>query len=911
MSLLHALRHRLGALLSPRRHARELDEEIELHLELDAMQRASNDIGDRDGDAAAARRDEARWEARRRFGNVTRVKESTRLTAGLGPLDILGQDLRFALRTLRRSPGFTATVVLTLAVGIGANTAIFSAVNALLLRPLPFHEPDRLVKVSLTSPGSPNEPAEDDITWSYLKATTFAESQTTLETPSFYVSWQYTSRGEDMVERLTGELTDSRYLPTLGIQPAIGRNFASDEDASPGGPRVALLSDAFWKRRFNADPAIVGQPLDLDGQPYAVIGVMPPGFRGLTGSADYWVPVRSLPADDLDGSWSHFLMMVARLRPGVSIESAVADVQRVGAIVDATYPNPFVTTEHWGATARPLDALRVDPLVQRSLLVLLGAVGLVLLIACANVANLFLVRASGRQREIAVRMAVGARRGRLVRQLLTESALLAALGGVVGVVVAWWGTRLLSTLDLATVTRAQGIRGLGAVGFDSIRLDGPTLGIAIALTAATGLLFGLVPALRATRPSLTGALKEEQGASSSDGSPRRPSMRNVLVVAEIALAVVLLAGSGVMLRSLGKLLDVNPGFDSGGVLTLRLNVDGATGRDSLPSTYDVMLQRLAGLPGVASVAMGDCPPLNGGCSGTIIERLDRPTPTPGTEPVLGVHWVTPGWFATLRVPLVAGRLLDESDRQGARKVLLISESAAREYWPGEDPLGRAVRVGQGFFWSDTAYVVGVVGDVRYNTVDAPPQPDFYVSYYQSPTRRMMVYLRTASDPAALAEPARRVLTEVLPGTPIYDARTLESRTADASAYARFSTLLLGLFAAVALSLAMIGSYGVIAYTVAQRRREIGVRMALGATTGNVIRLVMGRGLGLAAAGAVLGVLGALAATRLLDPLLFEVAPNDPTTFVAIVAALLAAVLLACWLPTRRATQVAPSEALRS
>lgn len=899
MSRLDGWRYTLGALLHPRRHARDLDEEIAFHLSLDTRQNAPG------ADA------EDRWAARRRFGNVTYIKEEARQMAGIGFLDVLRQDLRFALRSFGRTPGFTAIVVLTLAVGIGANTAIFSAVNALLLRPLPFHEPDRLAQPSLTSPASPEGPARNDRIWSYAKAAAFAEAQTAFEPPSIYASWESTVRGDDAPERVTGEFTDSHYLPTLGVQPALGRNFTADEDRVAGGPRVVLISDSFWQRRFNADPAVLGQTLDLDGQPYTIVGVMPRGFRGLTGQAEFWATVRSLPADELAGAWSHFLMMVARLRPGMTMERAVVESRRAGMVVDARYPHPEVADEHWGATARALDATRVDPMVRRSLLVLLGAVAAVLLIACANVANLFLVRAAGRRREIAVRLAVGARRGRLVRQLLTESVLLAGLGGLAGVAVAWWGVKLLSALDPSTALRAQRLQGLGAVGFDAIRLDVPTLAVAAGLTVATGLLFGLVPALQSTRPSLSGALKEEQGGASRTDGAHGLSTRSVLAVAEIALAVVLLAGSGLMLRSLGKLLDVKPGFDSSQVLTLRLNLDGATGRDSLPASYDAMLQRLGGLPGVTGVAFGDCPPLNGRCNGTVLVRRDRPRPTPGTEPGVGVHWVTQDWFATLGVPLRRGRLFDSGDRPGTRKVVLISETAARSYWPGEDPIGRPVSVGQGGFWEDTAYVAGVVGDVRFGTVDSLPGPDVYLSYHQSPNRRVMIYLRTEADPLALARPARRALAELLPGTPVYDVRTLASRVADAIAYARFSALLLGLFAAVALALAVVGTYGVIAYAVAQRTREIGVRLALGASGGSVTRLVVGQGLGIAAAGALLGVVGALAATRVLGSLLYDVAPNDPATFAGMVALLMGAVLLASWIPARRAARVQPGDALRS
>ena len=902
MSAFHAMRYRLHvlrrALFDRARWRAEMDAELGHHLELDAMQRRH--AGASDADAARA--------ARHALGDPRRVRERIVDDSGASALDALRQDLRFAARTLRRAPGFTAVAVLTLAVGIGANTAIFSAVNAMLLRPLPFAAPEELMAVGTTAPALGDRPARTGGLWSYPKFALLRDAQTVFADLAPWTGGQWTLRGGE-AERVDGEMVGARYLTTLGVRPALGRNFLAEEDRHAGGPRVALISDALWSRRFGADPGVLGRALDVNGQPFTIVGVLPRGFRGLTGKADILLPVMSQPAEEIDQAWMHSYQVVARRRPGVSPERAQEIVRQLGARVDAAYPDPSVKGWRWSADARPLDGTRVDPAVRRALYVLLGAVGLVLLIACANVASLLLVRATARQREIAMRLALGAGRGRLVRQLVPESVLLSALGGAAGVVLASWGVRLLSRIDATNALRARRFDGLGAVTFDSIRLDLPALAFAAGLVVLTGLLFGLAPALQSTRPSLAGSLKAD-GARSGAGA-RGAVGRSALAAAEVALALVLLAGSGLMLRSLGKLLDVRVGVDASRVLTMRLGSPTNAPRDSLPGFYDRLLERLAAVPGVTGVAMTGCPPLNGGCNGTSIFLRDRPAPGPGKDPDVGVHWISPAWPTVMRVPLLRGRLFTDADRSGARKVVLVNETAARRFWPNADPIGRGVGVGQGGFHDDTAIVVGVVADVRYETADAPPRPDVYLSYYQSPNGRVLLSLRTAGEPTAVAAAARRAVAELAPDVPVYDVRTMEARIGDALAFARLSALLLAAFAAAALTLATIGVYGVVSFAAAERAREMGIRVALGATRGDVARLVLRHGLGIALAGGVIGVGGALAATRVLRSLLYDVAPSDPATYAAVVALLLATVLVAGWTPARRAAGVAPTQALRA
>ena len=885
---------------------REMDDELRFYLEA----RTEQLIGQGLSPAAA------REEALRRLGgsieetrhrlqhSATRREERMRIREWWADLR---QDIQYAVRGLRQRPGFTAIAVLTLAVGIGANTAIFSAVNALLLRPLPFPEPDRLMSISLVSPGDASSSPRDDLPWSWPMFNSFRRGQSAFQQVAIYSDQQF-NLADGEPERVPGSEVTAAFLSTLGLTPALGSDFPAEFDAGPGGPRQVILSDPLWKRRYNADPEIIGRNITIDGEPYEVIAVAPKGFTGLSGVTGLMVPLTRGSADNLNQPWSLNYSLIGRLRPGVSPEQGRAEVELLASRVFEENPSTSQNAGAWKTTARSLDGTRTAPVLRQSLWILFAAVGFVLLIACVNLANLLLGRAAARRREIAIRLAIGAGRGRLVRLLMTESLMLALLGGAASVVVAWWGTHLLQTMNPDVALRIQNLSGLGVAGFASIKLDVVALGFTFLVAIVTGLLFGLVPALQATRPALNDALKGAGAELTDAGHHRGVTSRRSLIVAEVALAVVLLAGSGLMIRSLAKLLSINPGFEASNVLTLRLNPTGMA-RDSVPSFYTEMISRLEAIPGVERAAVGDCPPLNGGCNGTVITFPDR-APTPlDQSPGIGIHTMTPSWFETMQVPLLAGRLFTEADRLGTPKVLLISESAAKQFWPNQNPIGKRAAVYQGGF--DTgAEIIGVVGDVRFNTIDSLPVADAYISSFQSPRPRMMIFLKTAGDPNSVAGPARQALQEMVPDFPIYDIQTMASRVAVASAHARFSATLLGIFAAIALALAVIGIYGVMTFTVSQRTREIGIRMALGADRGKVIRMVVGEGAVLAGIGVAIGVALALGLTRVLGAFLYDVKPSDPITYIGLVVLLGGTALAAAWIPARRAARVDPAGVLK-
>jgi len=891
----------LGA--RPDRAANEMREELAHHIEARAAQLVSQGWDPH----------EARAEAERRLAShasalAASATRKARVLAWREWFTDFRDDARFALRGLVRRPLFAAVAICTIGVGIGANTAIYTALDALLWRALPFPEPGRLMDIVQVSPD------EGSVHWSYPKFDFFRRNQQAFASVAAYTGSPVVLGGTEP-ERIEVEEVTAEYLRTLRVPLITGRDFPTTLDATPGAARVAILSDALWQRRFRADPNVVGTTIVLNNQPWEVVGVVAPGFRGLSGRADAFVNLSARSAEELGQSWSLEFAMIGRLRDGVSPEAGTADAVRLGPRIYEAHPmqEGMLTTsarpQDWGATARPLDTIRVADALERSLLVLFAAVALVLLIACVNLANLLMARALARRQEMAVRLAIGARRGRLIRLLMAESLVVALLGGTVGIIIAWFGAGALAAVNPRETLAVQGLQGgVGAVGFESVRLDARALAFTGAITLLVAFLFGLVPAWRATRSSLVGDLRD--GASGSGAARRTGISRRLLVVTEVALAVVLLASSGLMVRSLGKLLAVDPGFDAGGILTLRLALPpGSFAPDSMPGFYDEVQRVIAAVPGVERVALADCPPLNNGCNGTIMTFPDRPQSATGNA-MVGVHWVSPEWFRTLRIPVVRGRGFTEADRIGTPRVVLINEEAARRYFPGEDPIGRRVAVYQGGF-HEGAEVIGIVGDVRFGTIDSTARPDTYISYGQARISRMMVFARTTGDPRSVIAPVRAALRRVAPMAPLYDIRTLEDRVASAGAQARFSATLLVAFALVALLLAVMGIYGVMSFAVAQRTRELGVRMALGATRQQVVGMVLGESLRLAVAGLCIGVAAAIAVTRALRSMLFEVSTTDPPTYIIMALLLLATTLVAGWLPARRAARVDPAGALRS
>jgi putative ABC transport system permease protein len=810
-------------------------------------------------------------------------------------MDRLLHDVRYAARMLAKSPAFTAVAVLTLGLGIGANAAIFSVVNAVLLRPLPFPEPERLVAVWTPQPKRSSAIRGSS---SYPDFADFRDQSTSFEALAAFRQRGYTLSTRNGAERVAGGRVSWSLLSVLGVAPPLGRDFTAEDDRL-GGPRVALLAHGLWQRRFAADPGIIGASITLDGEPHIVLGVLPAGFRFDfdLNTAELFTPLTLDGKDAIEERGQHYLRIVGRLKPGTTSEQARAELAAVAARLEQAYPR-----SNTGRTASvvPLHQEVVGD-VRRGLLVLLGAVALVLLVSSANVANLLLVRATEREREVAVRSALGASRGRLGRQFLTESVLLALLGGGLGLLFAFWGVAALVALAPADLPRAA-----------DIGVDGRVLGATLGVSLLTGLLFGSVPSLRGSRVRLAEALSE--GGRGSAG-PGRQRVRNALIVTEVALAVVLLVGAGLLLRSLGRLLDVDPGFRSEGVLTANLRLPDARYEkpEQVMAVYDRLLPRLASLPGVTAAGAGMPLHFGGDIWVTGFVRRDRPEPPPGDRQHAHYKAVTPGYLEALGIPLVAGRLIADADRRGAPRVVVVSRALAHRLYPDEDPVGRPVAFGVGFDDADedvTWRIVGVVGDTAVSSLDVEPPPQFYVPLFQQPWGYPSLVLRTAGNPRPLIEAVRREVQAIDSELPVFEAHTLGELTAASVAQRRFQTRLLAAFAAVGLLLAAVGLYGVMAVSVGQRTREIGIRIALGAERRGVIRLVMGQGLGLVLLGMALGLAGAAAFSRVLAGLLFRVGATDPVTFAVVPALLAATALAASYLPARRATRVDPLVALR-
>jgi predicted permease len=849
--------------------------------------------------------DDARAEAVRRLGaSLDQVRHQLHTNADQRErrmrvvefFESVMQDVQYAARGLARRPAFTAVAVLTLGVGVGATTAIFSAVNVLMLRPLPYARPDELMKVSVVLPAEGARPSLT-LGFAYPTYAALRDGQRSFSDFAAYSPTLTTLTSGD-VERVWGEYVSASYLRTLGLAPERGRDFDRSLDAHTGAPHEAIISYALWQRRFNADPSIIGRAIDIDREPWTIIGVGPREFRGLSGQADVFLPV-AIAAASLPGPGS-MVSIVARRAPGVTALRATDEMSTLGARLANEFRNPMgkLASEVHVST---LDALRVDPLVKQSLMILFGAAWLVLGIACVNVANLLLGRASARRREIAVRVAIGAGRRRLVQLFLVESLMLALLGGIASVAVAWAGAHVLASVDPTTVFRGtrHGDATIGAVAFSSIALDWRALAFATSTSLVVGLVFGLVPALGATRASLSDALKTDRTAAGA-GIGRR-----TLVVAEIALALVLLVGSGLMLRTLAKVLSVDVGFDKSNVLTFSVTPPpGSIADDSMPAFFSQIMDRVRAVPGVADAALGSCGPFVPICRLTTLRRPDAPVPD---QVYTGMEVVTPNWFSVMHVRLVRGRPFSPTDRPGGPSVVLLNESAAKTFFGADDPIGKRISVGRSV---KDAEVIGIVGDVR-QMPDSAPGPTTYVPSAQSPPEEMIVFVRTMRNAATVASALRRAVREVAPQRSMYDMQTMTQREGLATAKNRFRAMLLTAFALTALLLAAIGIYGVLSFAVTARTREMGIRMALGAERASVQRLVIGEGLALVAVGVVIGLAGAFAGARVLRAFLFDLTPSDPVTYAAIVVVLGVTAVLASWVPALRASRVDPVIALRA
>ncbi len=880
--MLGRLRRRLRALLFNRAAERELDAELRYHLERETEQNL----------AAGMTAEEARYAALRGFGGVEQSREQCRDARGVRAVEELCQDLRYGGRMLRKNPGFTLVAVVTLALGIGANTAIFSVVNAVLLKPLPYASPERLV----TLWGTAANTGAGNIPFSYLNFTDYKNQAQTLEHVAACDTTEAVLASADAEpETLSGARVSSDLFPLLGVAPMLGRAFSAEEDR-PGGAAVVVISHGLWQRRFSSDPQVVGRQVMLGERSTKVIGVMPRGFTFPVEeeTSDYWVPLAGDPnrTELLSNRHGKFLTIVARLKQGVRFEQAEAEALVIARRLEAQYPD---ANTGWRARLVPLQEDIVGG-VRPALLILLGAVALVLLIACANVANLLLARAGARAKEVAIRTALGASRARIMRQLLTESLLLSLAGGGLGLLLAEWLVDVIVAAGPASLPRLA-----------DVNLDASVLGFTLLVSILTGLVFGLAPALRASKTDLSEPLKEG-GRSSTEGARRNP-LRGLLVVSEVALSLMLLIGAGLLIKSFVRLLQTDPGYQTERVLTASLSLSKTKypEPEQQAAVYQQVLGRVAALPGVEAAGAASLLPLGGRDSYNVFQVEGRTPFAAGQEPTVRYQVVSPDYFRAMGIQLRRGRFFTEGDTKGAPQVLIVNEAFARRHFSGEDPVAQRLVIGD----DPPREIVGVVGSVRHRGLDEEPQPEFYVSYLQAPRSRLSLVVRAAAnDPAELAASVRGAIREVEKDQLVGEVRTMDTLVSHSVAPRRFQMLLLGSFALVALLLAGVGIYGVMAYAVAQRRHEIGVRLALGAQRGDVIRLVVRQGMTPALVGAGVGLIGAFAGTRVIESLLYGVSAGDPIVFVGVSALLLLTALLACYLPARRATGIDPAIALR-
>lgn len=799
-------------------------------------------------------------------------------------------DLRYGWRILMKNPGFTAVAVIALALGIGANSAIFSVVNTILLRPLPYKNPDRLAMLweEATHLGFPkNTPSPANfIDW--------RNQNTVFDGMAAMVEQSFNLTGAGEPERVDGERVSGNLFTLLGVEPQLGRGFRAAED-QPGNEKVVILGYGLWQRRFAGDPAIIGQPLKMNGQSYTIIGVAPPNFQFPRREDQLWVPV-AFSSKEAGERGNHYLRVIGRIKAGITLEQAKAEMQTIAARLAQSYPDYNMRI---GAVVTPLHEELVGD-IRPSLLILLGAVGFVLLICCANVANLLLARAAARQKEIALRLAMGASRSRLIRQFLAESVLLAAIGGGIGLILSSIGMNLLKRLIPQTISQGE-----------AIHIDARVLAFTAGVSLLTGLVFGLVPAMQASHFNVNETLKESGRDSASGRKGNR--IRGLLVISEVAVSFVLLIGAGLLINSFVHLRNLDPGFRADHLLTMKLQLPETKypDKERRAPFYKELIQRVQALPGVESVAVASNLPLTYDGDSIVIAIEGQPDPPPDQRPDVVTRIVSPRYFEAMGIPLTAGRDFSPQDKGDSPPVVVISEKTAHRFWPGQDPIGKRLKPGSTSSQGAWREVIGVVKDVRQNNFVAEPKLQMYLPYEQTnafPPNALAV--RASVDPLSLGPTVRRTVWEVDKDQPVSDIRTMTEVVSEALARQRFSMTLLGIFAALALVLAAVGIYGVMSYAVAQRTHEIGIRMALGAQRGDVLKLTIGQGLRLVAAGVAVGLASAFILTRVMSSLLFGISATDPLTFLAISLVLSGVALLASYVPAVRAMKIDPMLALR-
>lgn len=886
MSLWTRFRSWTTATLRPSRMERQMEEEMHFHIEARAADLMKRGLTHQ----------EALRQARLEFGGMETTKGECRDAMGVSFLEILFQDVRHGIRAMLRTPAFTAIAILVLALGIGANTAIFSVVDAVLLRPLAYRDSGRLVTILMNGDGPVS--AGNYLDW--------RDQSRSFTAMSAAEAWSPNLTGIDSPEHIPGLKVTQDLFPMLGVDPMLGRLFVPGEDKE-GANREVILSHRLWQRRFSSDPNVLGKPIVLDGNAHLVIGVMPQGFQFApfwATKAELWVPSAFGPGVHASGG---SLRIFARMKDGVSFRQASAEIASITARLEQQYPgtnrNVIVT---------PLKEKVVGP-IETPLLVLLGAVAFVLLITCANIAHMLLARAATRQKEVAVRAALGARRGRIIRQFLTESILLGSFGGLAGLLLAVVATHALIAMSPANIPRVQ-----------TVSIDPRAAFFLFSATILTSIGFGLAPALQASSVNVNDTLKEG-GRGNSDGL-RGNRLRSLLVVSEFALAVMLLVGAGLMIRTFAALEAVDPGFNPHNVISMVVSVAGSNEEDPgrREMFYRQLIERVRSLPGVQAAGAINHLPLAGDLWGWHFAIEGRPKPRPGEAPHAIYRMVTPGYFAAMRLPIVRGRDINDADNVAAPGAVIINEQAARQYWPGEDPIGKRISFDDGTTNSPSwLTIVGIAKDAKQDSWTDKATPEAYLAAFQNhdylgdsgtESSRHMNYItlvaRTAGDPAELTSAMKEAAWSFDRNLAISQVVTMDGVVTEANAEPRFEMLLLTIFAAVALVLATVGIYGVISYSASRRTHEIGVRMSLGATRSDVLLLVMRQGVWLALAGSVTGIAGALLISRLMAKLLYGVQPTDPATFAAVTAALGAVALVACYVPARRAMGINPTAALR-